>query len=164
MFLKRDGASEITDILDVLRFMGINPTNACLDRIAIEGLPDDSPTSSGFNIFQGVSYAGELPRSTTEYDFYFLSGTFTVSDSFFKSVGYCLELDGFLKDNVVTIGGSTSTGNVFENVYAGIDTETAENSRSEISYNRSEGIINPIDVEPYHFSWVPSKPIPVLDS
>jgi len=144
--------------VDVLRFMGRHATNVWLDRIAIEGLPDDSSTSVGFNVIQGVSYAGELPRSPTDYDYYFLSGTFTVRNSSFTTMGWCLELDGFLKDNLVTIGGSRSTGNVFKNAYAGIDTETAQNSSSEISYNSAEGILNSMDVEPYHFSWTPSKP------
>jgi hypothetical protein len=34
--------TKFTDLLEPLRFMGQNPTYATIDRIAIEGLPDDS--------------------------------------------------------------------------------------------------------------------------
>ena len=52
----------------------------------------------------------------------FLSGNFTVRNSSFKSALAAVEVDGFLHDNVVTVGGSPSTGNVIANVGYPIDT------------------------------------------
>lgn len=63
-----------TDLIDALRFTGQYPTNAAVDRISVEGLPDNSPTSFGFNLVNGVFFAGEFPRSSAPFDYYFLSG------------------------------------------------------------------------------------------
>jgi hypothetical protein len=150
--------TKFTDLLEPLRFMGQNPTYATIDRIAIEGLPDDSSTSFGFNVINGVIYTGELPRSSAPFDYYFLSGTYTVRNSSFKSTYDGVSQDGFLKDTSVTVGGSPSTGNVFENVYVGMDMESSENSTFEVSYNTSSGISDSMWVVPWLPAFVPSTP------
>lgn len=154
--LEFSDGSILTDLVDVFRFMGQHPTNVWLDRVDIEGLPDNSPTSYGFNVVQCASYAGELPYDAAG-DAYFLSGNYTVRNSSFNSALAAVEVDGFLKDNVVTVGGSPSTGNVIRNVGYPIDTDTAQNSIIESSYNTIEGLYASEDVMPWT-SWVPSKP------
>jgi len=152
------GGSEYTDLIDTLRFMGQRRTNAYIDRVAIEGLPDDSPTSWGFNVINGVIYTGELPRSQTPFDYYFLSGTLAVRNSSFKTMFDGVSQDGFLKESRVTVGGSRSQGNVFENLYVGIDMEASESSIFDISYNTSSGIWYSMWVVPWRPEFVPSKP------
>lgn len=148
--------SFLTDLVDVFRFMGQYPTNVWLDRINIEGLPDNSSTSYGFNVVQCASYAGELPYDPAG-DAYFLTGNYTVRNSYFKSALAAVEVDGFLRNNIVTVGGSPSTGNVIENVGYPIDTDAAENSRFEISYNRTEGLYASEDIMPWS-TFAPKKP------
>ncbi len=133
--------------------------NVTIDHIAVEGLPDDSATSFGFNVVNGVIYTGELPRSHNPFDYYYMSGgTLTVRNSSFKSAYDGVSTDGFFKDTSVTIGGSPSTENVFENVNVGIDLEASENSRFEVSHNTSSGILYGMWVVPWQPAFVPSKP------
>jgi Right handed beta helix region len=152
------GGSLDTDLMDVIRFMGQRRTDVCVERVAIEGLPDNSPTSWGFNILNGIIYAGELPRSSAPLDFYVLSGTFTVRNSFFKNITAGTGLIGFNKDSRVTIGGSHSTGNKFENVSLGIALCSSENSVFDVSYNISEGTWDSLWVAPWQDAFVPNKP------
>ncbi len=150
---------EFTDLIDALRFMGRYPTSATVDRISIEGLPDNSPTSSGFNLINGVIFPGEFPRSTAPFDYYFLSGSLTVRNSSFKSMDDGVAAGAFLTSSHITIGGSPSSGNSFENLYAGLDMESAEKSDFEISYNVSSGIIAGMWVIPWISSvFIPSSP------
>lgn len=150
---------ELTDLIDALRFMGRNPTYAVVDRISVEGLPDDSPTSSGFNLVNGVSFVGEFPRALSPFDYYFLSGSLTVRNSSFKSMDDGVGVGAFLTSSQITIGGSSSTGNSFDNVFGGLDMESAENSDFEISYNVSSGIFAGMWVIPWISSvFIPSSP------
>ena len=126
-----------TSLIDALRFMGQHATHVCLDGIAIEGARDDAPNSYGYNVWNGVLYAGELPRSATDLDYYFLSGTLTVQNCFFKTMTD-MGVDGFLRNVRVVMGGSPSAGNVLEDVEFGIVFCSAENSSFEASYNRVE--------------------------
>jgi hypothetical protein len=87
-----------------------------------------------------------------------MSGTYTVRNSSFKSTYDGVSQDGFLKDTSVTVGGSPSTGNVFENVYVGMDMESSENSTFEVSYNTSSGISDSMWVVPWLPAFVPSTP------
>jgi hypothetical protein len=66
--------------------------------------------------------------------------------------------DAFVKSSVITIGGSPTTGNHFENLVAGMDMETLEDSRVEISYNESTGIAAAMWVIPFALPWAPSSP------
>ena len=69
---------------------------------------------------------------------------------------------GQLTSSHFIIGGSPSTGNSFQNVYAGMDLESAEKSDFEISYNTSSGIFAAMWVIPYHLglphALLPSQP------
>ena len=58
----------------------------------------------------------------------------------------------------MTLGGSPSAGNVFEDVYTGMDMETSESSVFDISYNMSSGINSGMWVEPWQPVFVPSRP------
>jgi hypothetical protein len=139
--------------------MGRYPTSATVDRISIEGLPDNSPTSSGFNLINGVIFPGEFPRSSAPFDYYFLSGSLQVRNSTFKSMDDGVAAGAFLTSSHITVGGSPSTGNSFENVYAGLDMESAEKSEFEISYNVSSGITAGMWVIPWISSvFIPSSP------
>lgn len=148
-----------TDLIDALRFTGQYPTNAGVDRISVEGLPDHSPTSFGFNLVNGVFFAGEFPRSSAPFDYYFLSGSLTVRNSSFKSMDDGVAAGAFLTSSRITIGGSPATGNSFENVFAGLDMESAEKSEFEISYNVSSGIVAGMWVIPWISAvFIPSSP------
>jgi hypothetical protein len=140
---------ESTDLIDILRFMGNLPTNASVESINVQGSADGSPTSSGFNVINGVSFVGEFPRSSKPFDYFVLSGSLKVRNSSFSTMD-----DGVsgaqLTSSHFIIGGSPSTGNVFENVYGGMDLESAEKSDFEISYNTSSGIDAAMWVVPYH--------------
>jgi hypothetical protein len=146
--------------------MGQHPTDVSIDRISIEGLPDDSPGSFGiiagfgvgFNVVNQIIYTGELPRSTTPFDYYFLTGSLTVRNSSFKMGIDGVSQDGFLQSSHITIGGSPSTGNIFQNVFVGMDIEASESSVFDISHNESSGIANGMWVIPWQPVFVPSSP------
>jgi hypothetical protein len=139
-----------TSLLDGLRFMGKHPTKVQIESIAMEGLSDDSSTSlGGFNVNNGIIYTGELPRSSTPFDYYFLSGSLTVRNSSFKSMVDGVSQDGFLQSSQITIGGSPSTGNHFDNLLLGIDMEGSQSSVFDISYNESSGIYTGMWVVPW---------------
>jgi hypothetical protein len=157
---------EVSSLLDGLRFMGQHPTDVSIDRISIEGLPDNSPNSFGivegfgvgFNVVNEIIYTGELPRSSTPFDYYFLTGSLTVRNSSFKMALDGVSQDGFLQSSHITIGGSPSTGNTFENVFVGMDIEASESSVFEISHNRSSGIYAGMWVTPWQSVFVPASP------
>jgi hypothetical protein len=129
--------------------MGRNRTNASVQRVGVKGAPYTSATScSGdplvpdFNLCGALIFAGEFPRSQAQFDYYYLSGTFSLSNSSFKNVSFGVVADGFLKDSRITIGGSPSTGNVFKDVDYGSYVATAQNSFADVSYNKSSASPN----------------------
>lgn len=151
-----------------IRFMAQYSTaNVHINRIEEEGRPDGT-SPYGFNVVNGVIYTGELSSSSANPltlpcgaagGFYFLSGLYTVRSSSFKSMGVGVSQDGCVRSSQVTIGGSPSTGNTFEDHLAGIDLESAENSKFEVSYNTSSGIGNSMWVVPWIESvFFPNKP------
>jgi hypothetical protein len=127
-------------LFDLLTFMGQH-VDTWVDRIHVEGSPDPTNVFGlGFNVVNGVHYTGEFPRSLTPLDWYFLSGSFTVRSSSFKSLGDGVSQDGFVKSTRITIGGSPTAGNRFGGVFfVGVDMETLQGSTVEISYNESTG-------------------------
>jgi hypothetical protein len=149
--------SKNTDLIDAIRFMGSLPTHAAIDRVNVEGLTDGSPTSSGFNLINGAIFVGELPRSSTPFDYYVLSGSLTVRNSSFNTMDDGVA-GGDLTSSQFTIGGSPYTGNSFQNDYTGMDLESAANSDFDISYNTSSGIDAAMWVVPYHPSFHPFLP------
>ena len=150
---------EYTCLNDGIRFMGQNRTKASVRRVTVEGTPDTSATSCpDFNFCNAVIFAGEFPRSQTPFDYYFLSGTFSLSNSSFTNVALGVGADGFLKDSSVTIGGSPLAGNIFKNVDFGPVLLSAQNSVEEISFNTSSGNIAPVMIAPWQDAFVPSKP------
>ena len=148
-----------TVLNDGIRFMGKNPTNAVVRRVSFEGMRDQSATSCpNYNFCNAVIYAGEFPRSHTPFDYYFLSGTFSVSNSHFKNVSLGTVADAFLQNCTVVIGGSPLTGNMFENVdAAGPFLTASDNCLEEVSYNTSNGNIAPVWIQPYQV-FVATKP------
>jgi len=153
--------SSVTMLLEVLGFRGQHPMNVCIDRIRMEGQPDDSPTDWGFNVMNGAHFTGEFPRSSVLHDYYFLSGSFTVRNSYFKGFVAGISQDGFVTSSHITIGGSPSAGNHFENNYVGTDIEASENSVIELSYNESSSGSTygaAMWVVPWLPNFVPSSP------
>jgi len=147
-------------ILDGIRVMGQYRTNLYIDHVDVEGRPDDT-TGIGYNVLNGIAYAGELNSSSANPievpcgavgGFYFLSGSYTVRNSTFKSMYDGVGQDGCVRSSHITIGGSPSTGNTFEDHYVGIDMESAENSVVQISYNVSSATYSSMWVVP----WFPS--------
>jgi hypothetical protein len=137
--------------------MGQHPTDVYIDSISIEGLPDNSPNSFGimvgfgvgFNVVNEIIYTVELPRSSTPFDYYFLTGSLTVRNSSFKMAIDGVSQDGFLQSSHIVVGGAPSAGNHFENMYAGIDLEGSESSTFDVSYNVSSGICTGMWVIPW---------------
>lgn len=141
--------------------MGQYPTNATMERVAMSGTSDDT-SPFGYNLVNGVFFAGELPKSLTPFDYYFLSGTFSVSSSSFKTMVDGTAAGSFFKDSRVFIGGPL-TGNVFEDVLVGVDLESDENSVLEVSHNKvAAGVFASIWAIPWcptsSFCRVPTKP------
>jgi hypothetical protein len=134
--------------------------NVHVDRILVEGMPDDSPTSySGFNVFNGITFAGDLLKDTPDVQYLPLSGNFTVRNCTIRSVGAGLCNYFFFENARVTYGGSPATGNVFENVGNAMDLETAENSRFEVSYNRASVLYTGMSISQYYGDlFIPAKP------
>jgi hypothetical protein len=151
-----------TSLLDGIRFMGQSPMHVTIDRTGIQGRPDDSPTAfGGFNLVNGIIFTGELPRSSTPFDYYFMSGSLTVRSSSFTSMFDGVSQDGFTQDAQVTIGGSPAAGNVFNDVFVGIDLESSQNSVFEISHNHSSPSVfggNGMWVIPWQPVFVPAAP------
>ena len=134
------GTWKLTALLDAVRVMGQYRTNASVERVAISGAHDDSDTAfAGYNLINGIPFLGELPRSQTYFDYYFLSGTFSVSSSSFNTMASGTGAASFFKDSRVTIGGSPAAGNVFEDVLIGVDLESVESSVVEVSHNKAAG-------------------------
>lgn len=147
-----------TVLNDGIRFMGQNLMKVAVQRVTFEGKADTSATSCpNYNFCNAVTFAGEFPRSQTPFDYYFLSGTLSVTNSYFTNVMIGVVADGFLRDSRVTIGGSPSAGNVFENVDIGSFPTISQNSIEEVSFNTSTGNNEPIGIFPW-VSFVPSKP------
>src|ERR1017187_3662686 len=82
----------------------------------------------------------------------------TIRNSSFKRALDGVSQDGFLQSSHITIGGSPSTGNTFENVFVGMDIEASESSVFEISHNRSSGIYAGMWVTPWQSVFVPASP------
>jgi Periplasmic copper-binding protein (NosD) len=151
------GGSEYTSVLDALRFMGKRRADVSVDRVAIEGQHDKAATSlGGFNLGNGVIFTGELPRSATPFDYYTLTGSLTVRSSSFKTMYDGVGTDGFISSSEVTIGGSSSAGNHFDDIAAGIDLASAEGSVFEVSYNVSTVSQYGMAVVPWQSVFVPS--------
>ena len=147
-----------TMIYDVLGFMGQHPTDVSVDRIRMEGQPSGLSTDWGYNVVNGVHYSGELPRSSARYDYYFLSGSFTVQSSFFNNLFVAVSQDAYSTSSRITIGGSPFAGNHIENTCGGLDMEASEKSVFEISYNESSGTCAGMWVVPTWVPFVPSSP------
>jgi hypothetical protein len=148
-----------THLFDALRFMGTERTDVAIDRVAVEGAADGAATSIyGFNLVNGILYAGELPRSATPLDLHVLTGSFVVRNSSFASMLDGVGQGGFVSSSRVTIGGSPSAGNRFEDVLAGIDLETAEGSTFDVSYNVSSAAWDSMWVVPWAPEFVPTSP------
>ena len=149
-----------------IRIMGRYTTNVHIDRVEEEGRPDNT-SPFGYNVTNGIRYMGELISSPDPFDsrcgaaggLYFMRGTYTVRNSSFKSMTVGVGQDGCVRSSQVTIGGSPLTGNSFEDQWAGIDLESAENSSFEVSYNRPRQSATACGLIPWFESiFLPSKP------
>ncbi len=140
-----------------LELTGKHLMNATVDRIAVTGQPDAN-NGWGTNIENGIHYSGEMARSKTPGDLYFLTGSYTVRNSYFNNTGVAVSEDGFVTSTQITIGGSPQTGNVMENDQAGIDLESSQKSFFEISYNNSAGASAGGWVVPYYWAYAASGP------
>ena len=125
-------------LLDAMTFTGQHVT-ATVDRIHLEGRLDPTNQYFGYNVINALHFTGEFARSLKPWDWYFVSGSFTVRSSSFSTAYVGISQDGFVRSSHITIGGSPDTGNRIENGYGGIDLETSQNSLFEVSYNESSG-------------------------
>jgi len=144
-------------MLTALRFMGQSRTNATVERVAIQGTPDDTTLFYGVNLLNGLGYNGDLPKSNVFHDAYPLSGNLTVSASSWMTVGDAIFVGGgssVVKDSRIIIGGSPQGGNTAQDepgnhlLLFGIDLENLENSVAEVSYNVVGGGYIALDVIP----------------
>ena len=148
---------EVNDLLDGLRFMSQASMSVYVDRIAIDAQVDDT-SFFGFTLGNGVIFTGELPRSSTPFDYYLMTGTLVVRNSSFNTLYDGVSQDGFMHGASITVGGSNSTGNIFENCYTGMDLEGSESSQFEISHNISSGISSGMWIIPWQSAFVPTSP------
>jgi len=151
------GGATGTDLYEVIGFTGQYPTYVTIDRIRMKGAPY-SASSLGYTASNGLHYSGDLPRSSTPFDWYFLSGSLTVRNSFFDGLYVAVSQDAFSTSSQVTIGGSPSAGNQLENNCGGLDIEASEKSVVEISYNESSGTCAGMWVSTSWVSFIPSSP------
>jgi hypothetical protein len=126
-------------LLDAMTFTGQHVT-ATVDRIHLEGRVDPTNQYFGYNVINALHFTGEFACSPKPWDWYFVSGSFTVRNSSFKTAFIGASQDGFVTSSHITIGGLPTAGNQFEDVYGGIDIEVSEKSVVEISYNEASGI------------------------
>jgi len=141
-----------------LELTGTHLMNATVQRIAVTGQPDPN-NGWGVNIENGIHYSGEMARSATPGDYYFLTGSYTVQNSYFNNTGVAVSEDGFVTSALVTIGGSPQKVKVMENSSnAGIDLEASQKSFFEASYNNSSGYWAGGWIVPYYWYYVPSGP------
>lgn len=155
-----EGAGPYIGLFDALTFMGQH-ANAYVDHVHIEGLLDPTLATGlgGYNIVNGAHFTGEFPRSLTPWDWYFLSGSYTVQNSTFKTMFDGISQDSFVRSSRITVGGSPTTGNHLEDLVAGIDMETLEDSTVEISYNESAGIFAGMWIVPWQLAhFIPASP------
>lgn len=152
------GGSSVTSLIDALRFMGQHSTAVTVDRVAIEGRHDTSVTSlNGYNLVNGILYAGELPRSSTPFDYYTLNGSFVVRASSFTAMDSGVGADGFLASVKGTIGGSAAAANQFADVHTGIGLQTAQGSVFDVSYNTASAAWAGLAVSPWQPAFMPSS-------
>ena len=147
-------------LIDAIRFMGQHTTHATVQRVAIDGREDPGATGfMGFNVGNGVTYVGELPTgSDIPFDYHRITGRLFVSASSFRRVAAGV-YPGIVNDGRVIVGGSTSAGNVFENVAIGMDMESLENSVVEVSHNRVSGAtMAGAWAVPWPFGYLPTRP------
>jgi hypothetical protein len=148
-----------TELYEVLGFTGQNPTDVSVERIRMVGLPCTASTClTGYTADNGVHYSGDLARSSAPFDWYLLSGSLTVQNSFFDGLYVAVSQDAFSASSQVTIGGSPSAGNHLENNCGGLDIEASEKSVVEISYNESSGTCAGMWVSTSWTPFVPSSP------
>jgi hypothetical protein len=134
------GPDECTALLSIIKFTGQHPMKVNVDRVSIEGRPDSDPrTFWGFNAMNGIDFCGDLLQDTPEIQYCFLGGDFALRGNSVRSVASGGVFWFFLKDSRVVIGGSPSAGNVFECGSEGVGITAIENSRIEVSHNRTSG-------------------------
>jgi hypothetical protein len=150
------GGVAYVGLLDALVFKGQHAT-VSVDRIHMEGLADPTNVYFGYNVVNALHFTGEFPRSLTPWDWYFLSGSLRVRNSSFKTTFVGVSQDGFVTSSQITVGGSPSAGNQFEDVYGGIDIEASEKSVVEISYNEASGIGSGMWVVPWQPVFAPTS-------
>ena len=151
--------TQTTSLIDALRFMGQNPTDATVDRVSIQGKVDESANSFGvlfgfpasFNVVNGIIYTGELPDSSSPSGMDFLRGSLTVHNSSFSTMIDGVSQDGQVTSSHITVGGAPKAGNQFDNLLVGIDLESSQNSTFDISHNDVSGLYYGMWVVP----WIP---------
>jgi len=124
-------------------FTGQYPIDVSVDRVSVVGSKDSSPNCwfSPYNLGNGVEFAGYLPRSSTWFDEYPISGRWSVRNSTLSTMLWAISpSDEAIENANVTIGGSPGAGNRIEDAGYGIPAETAQNSVFDISYNYASGV------------------------
>ncbi len=153
------GGSSVTSLVDALRFMGQHSVAVTVDHVAVEGRHDTSVTSfDGYNLVNGILYAGELPRSSTPFDYYTLSGSLVVRASSFTTMDSGVGADGFLSSVKSTIGGSAAAANQLADVHTGIGLQTAQGSTFDVSYNTTSAAWAGLAVYPWQPAFTPDGP------
>ena len=152
------GGVPYSGLASILTFTGQHVT-ANVERIHSEGRLDPTDQYFGYNVVMALDFNGTFPRSSKPFDWYFVSGSFTVGSSSFSTAYVGISVWGFVRSSYITIGGSPLAGNHVENGLDGLDIESAENSTFDISYNESSGMYAGMWVVPWDLTvFVPSSP------
>lgn len=134
--------SSTAGFIDAFKFMGDGPTDVTVDRVSVTGRHDDSATSVfglGFNVLQGIYFAGDLPsapyRSACCQTYATLTGTFTVRNSSVSSIAFGIVDGGAAESGSrITIGGSPGAGNQLDDMLWAIPIGS-DRSVYDVSYN-----------------------------
>ena len=152
------GGVPYSGLASVMTFTGQHVT-ANVDRIRLEGRLDPTDPYFGYNVVMAMDFNGTFPRSSKPFDWYFVSGSFTVRNSSFNTAYVGISAWGFIRSSYITIGGSPLAGNQLENGFGGLDIESADGSTFDISYNESSGIYAGMWVVPWDLAiFVPGRP------
>jgi hypothetical protein len=151
------GITGYIGLAGVMTFTGQHVT-AKVDRIHSEGRLDPTNQYFGYNVVMALDFNGTLPRSSKPFDWYFVSGSFTVGNSLFSTAYVGISVWGFIRSSYITIGGSPDAGNRIENGYGGFDLETSQSSFFDVSYNQSSASGAAAWVVPWSPQFVPTSP------
>jgi hypothetical protein len=125
------GEWEGYEFLGIVMITG-ETTNSTVERAGFEGMEIPGGGFLGYNV--GNALFIQSPYNTP----WIVSGTHRVYSSSFTKTAVGVTL-GLVGNTHLVVGGSASKGNVFENVYTGVEVSDFSKSFAEVSFNQVTG-------------------------